>query len=235
MKKIRIVLALAAALVLLGCGAVKPPLGPPDPADVERNAALAFRLDVLDGTRVVGHGTGAVISRDGYILTANHVVEHGGLGVSMDGGGPYPLVYFPRVIATDEERDLAVVKIDWDFDQAVVLADPRDVRAGDSVYTVGYSGDLQQTVHRMTVEKRLYDDPDGVVEGVMLLDFGVIPGDSGGGVFSARTGEFVGVAVAVFSSEVGGFDVSYSVVVPVEQVRDFLDKNDIPFDSAALG
>ena len=90
-----------------------------------------------------GVGSGVVLRSDGYIVTNNHVVEGADeLTVELSGGE----VETGRLVGTDPQTDLAIVKIDRDDLIAVPFGDSDRIRVGDWVVAIGSPFGLDQTV-----------------------------------------------------------------------------------------
>ncbi len=236
---------------LVGCGAAAPqaaaaamPAAPAsnagEMARYRLNSDATYRIDVIspDGH---GHGSGVVISTEGYILTVNHVVDHpGNLSIMVSEGPGPPKTYPLRVIATDKVHDLAVVKVERRFANPAILEDIRNVHPGDEVYNIGYPYDYGEMVARGHVMRLHYSMPEDendkklpadrriYVRDMILSDFLAGPGTSGSGIFLSSSGKLVGVMRLLIWQGGGYVAMTTRALVPVNQVEDFLRLYRIP-------
>jgi serine protease Do len=91
-------------------------------------------------------GSGVIVSPEGYVLTANHVVEGAdpnGVKVSLAAGGKE---YTAKIIGTDPQTDIAVLKIDAQNLSPVAIADSDKLEVGDIVLAIGNPFGVGQTV-----------------------------------------------------------------------------------------
>lgn len=223
-----------AVFAMTACASTQAVRSNPELLRLMENRQATHRVDVLPA----GHGSGVVISRDGHILTCNHVIENEPFIRISIGEGDARRDYRATVLATDAANDLAVIKIDRTFDRPVVLADAAEVDAGDEVYNVGYPYSFGEIIGRGYVMKRRYSDTDFrmPLRDVMLVDLPDGPGTSGSGVFLRRNGKLVGIMrMSVWVSSGRSPPVVVRVLVPVETVRTFLDANRIPYLTADPG
>ena len=93
---------------------------------------------------VEGQGNGVVVSESGYILTNNHVVENASeVSVSFQDGR----VLDAKVIGTDPQTDLAVLKVEGDESfPFAIMADSEQIEVGDVVFAIGNPLGVGQTV-----------------------------------------------------------------------------------------
>ncbi len=181
------------------------------------------------------HGSGVVLSEDGYILTAAHVVAADPIiDVQIQTAPNRWETRGARLVAVDRVLDLAVVKADGRFNDVVVLGDVRRVEPGDWIYAVGYPYELEQVVSRGYVLKTrssfIWGDTGRRVNNVILLDLFGGQGASGEGIFAERDGCLIGILIGHMT--VGQPTEPASVVrwaTGVDDIRDFLDKNGIPY------
>jgi len=234
MAYLRLLSVLLAVLFIPACAnqTAQPTVTPYRLARQATNTELNLRVDVV-GTAA---GSGVVISRSGHILTACHVAcDSERLGIVLDEGGPYPFVYEAKLVATDKNWDLAVIKIDRKFRTTVKIADPRTVRAGQSVYSLGYPMDLGQITTRGTITRTNYTfDFEGERENLhkmLLIDLQTGPGHSGGPVFSSANGDLVGIMHAIVSyGRRRRVFLKYTLATPARKICSFLDAHEIPYD-----
>ena len=112
-------------------------------AVVNRVAPTVVNIRVLSGERGQGGGSGFIIARDGFILTNSHVVLGAReLEVTLHDSRVFPA----RLIGTDPETDLAVIRIDAPDVQHARFADSSGIRIGQIAIAVGSPYGFQQTV-----------------------------------------------------------------------------------------
>jgi serine protease Do len=94
--------------------------------------------------RVPSAGSGFIITDDGYIVTNNHVVRGAvSITVVLDQGDAYEA----RLVGTDQNNDIAVLKIEADHLPTVFLGDSADVQVGELAVAIGNPlGELSNTV-----------------------------------------------------------------------------------------
>ncbi len=170
---------------------------------------------ISGGTASRAAGAGIVLSEDGYIITNYHVIETGYerglpiLVVTHDGSE-----YTALVTGTEEESDLAVLKVEAPGLSAAVLADSDDIAVGERVYAVGNPlGDLPYTMTRGVIsalDRRIATE-ENVTANMFQFDAAVNRGNSGGPVYNVY-GQVVGVATAKY--EAGGVE-GLSFAIPM--------------------
>ncbi|GAA4456337.1 trypsin-like peptidase domain-containing protein [Nibrella saemangeumensis] len=171
-------------------------------------------------------GSGVIISRDGYIVTNNHVVQDASeVEVIMTDKRSFKA----KVIGTDPLTDLAVVKIESGNLPAITLGDSDALKLGEWVLAVGYPLDLESTVTAGIVSAKGRgigilnqnmdrNDPkaDTPIESFIQTDAAINPGNSGGALVNLR-GELVGINSAIASAT--GYYSGYGFAVPVSLVK----------------
>lgn len=164
-------------------------------------------------------GSGFVVSEDGVICTAKHVVEGGGeFIVTFDDGTKFTT----RQTLADSNYDIGFLKIEPDRLLVPLTLSPFDLRAGDPVFIMGsplgFDNFNSVTLGIVSAEQRNLDAVENSGFGWTITfqsDSPAYPGNSGGPVFNLE-GEVVGVLVA-------GMDSSLNYSVPVEVFADELD------------
>ncbi|MFU7558194.1 Do family serine endopeptidase [Roseiconus sp. JC912] len=166
-----------------------------------------------------GMGSGVVVRRDGYILTNNHVVDGADeLQIEFSDGSTTA----GRIVGTDPQTDLAVVKVERENLTAIPIGDSERIQVGDWVIAVGSPFGLEQTVTAGIISGKnrvrgIVDDGDGF-EDFLQTDAAINPGNSGGPLVNLR-GELVGINTAIMSrsgSSAGiGFAIPVSLAGPV--------------------
>ena len=168
-------------------------------------------------------GSGVIISKDGYIITNNHVVDgSGNVHVTLNDNSEYSA----EVIATDPDTDLAVLKIDANDLPTLPFANSNDVRIGQWVLAVGNPFNLNSTVTAGIVSAKARNigviggagnSPfDYSIESFIQTDAAVNPGNSGGALVNLN-GELIGINTAI-ATETGNY-AGYSFAIPANLVK----------------
>jgi serine protease Do len=158
-------------------------------------------------------GSGVIISPDGYILTANHVVEGADeVKVAIDDGKKE---YTAKVIGTDPPTDVAILKIDAKNLPAITLADSDQLEVGDIVLAIGNPFGVGQTV-TMGIVSALGRSGLGFngYEDFIQTDAAINPGNSGGALVDAE-GRLVGINTAIISRSGGNQGIGFAVPINI--------------------
>lgn len=163
-----------------------------------------------------GLGSGFIISKDGYILTNNHVVE-GAVEVKVyltDQNEPYTA----KIIGSDADLDLAVLKIEAGSELPMLkMGDSNNTRVGNWVIAIGnpYGLDHTVTVGVISAKGRPITVEDNEFKDLIQTDASINPGNSGGPLLNLN-GEVVGINTAISSQAQGiGFAIPSSTVTQV--------------------
>jgi serine protease Do len=169
-------------------------------------------------------GSGVVVSADGYVLTANHVVrdaDPNGVKVALVSGGKE---FTAKIVGTDPATDVAVLKIDAKDLQAITIGDSDQLDVGDVVLAIGNPFGVGQTVTMGIVSGKgrtsLGIIPEGY-ENFIQTDAAINMGNSGGALVDAE-GRLVGINTAIFSSTGGSVGVGFAV--PANLARDVMER-----------
>jgi serine protease Do len=165
-----------------------------------------------------GLGSGVIVSPDGYILTANHVVS--GAEEIMVGLGVEVRKYKARKVGTDPGTDVALLKIDEKNLPAITFADSDKARAGDIVLAIGNPFGLRQTV-TMGIISAVGRGGVGIVdyENFIQTDAAINMGNSGGALVDTE-GRLLGINTAIFSRTGGNQGVGFAI--PANLARDVM-------------
>jgi serine protease Do len=167
-----------------------------------------------------GAGTGVVISRDGYIVTNNHVVDGSGGRVEVTfNDGTHQRA---TVVGTDPSADLAVVKVGTSNLTAAALGDSDKLVVGDEVVAIGNALALpgQPSVTRGIVSalNRSIDTEVGsTLDHMIQTDAAINPGNSGGPLVNSN-GEVVGINTAIANpaeAQNVGFAIAINQAKPI--------------------
>jgi serine protease Do len=157
-------------------------------------------------------GSGFIVSSDGYILTNNHVVE-GADQVSVRLSDRRELD--AKVIGTDEQTDIALLKIEATGLPVVSIGDSTLLKPGQWVVAVGSPFGMDHTVTHGIVSAvgRGYDRSQQYVPFIQT-DVPINPGNSGGPLFNLA-GQVVGINSQIFSNTGGYMGVSFAIPISV--------------------
>jgi Do/DeqQ family serine protease len=176
-----------------------------------------FRFFFGDGQAAqqqVGLGSGVIVSPEGYLLTNHHVVvDATEIEVQLADGRQTRA----RVIGSDVETDIAVLKIDLDKLPVITLGDVRALHVGDAVLAIGNPFNVGQTVTAGIVSA-LDRNQAGMsyFQNFIQTDAAINPGNSGGALVDAD-GHLVGINTVIYSSNGGNMGIGFAV--PVDTAR----------------
>jgi S1-C subfamily serine protease len=210
----------------------------------ERNDVPDWMRGMVPQEELRGHGSGWVVSTDGLIVTNAHVVRHegktGDVTITMDiDRVPVPVTVSAKILAVDEQLDLALVKVDRTFSRSVVIAEPGESVKGMAIYNVGFPYNFGEMVGRGHIMRLHHRDSgrDMNFDDTILADISDGPGTSGSGVYSEATGKLIGMMMA-YSFRSDGYDKPkwvVRVIIPVERIRRFLDGYRVPYRTSPPG
>lgn len=162
-----------------------------------------------------GMGSGVIVSKDGYILTNNHVVEGADeikviLGDKREFDG--------KIVGADPQSDVAVIKIEGENLPTAKLGDSDKLRAGKLTLAVGNPFGLTQTVSfgvisatgRANIGIAQYED-------MIQTDAAINPGNSGGPLVNIN-GEVIGINTAIFTKTGGYQGVGFAIPINMAKV-----------------
>ena len=142
-----------------------------------------------------GFGSGVIISKDGYIVTNNHVIDGADeINVKLHDGREMK----GRVIGTDATTDLALVKIEGDDFPAIPVGNSDNLKVGEWVLAVGNPFNLGSTVTAGVVSAKARGLGANDVESFIQTDAAINQGNSGGALVNAR-GELIGINAMLYS------------------------------------
>ena len=167
----------------------------------------------------VGFGSGVIISKDGYIVTNNHVIEGADeIDVKLNDNREFK----GKLIGTDPNTDLALVKIEGNDFPTIPIGDSDALKVGEWVLAVGNPFNLTSTVTAgiVSAKARTLGVYNGGIESFIQTDAAINQGNSGGALVNAR-GELVGIN-AVLSSPTGAY-AGYGFAIPTSIMTKVVD------------
>ncbi|MGD8780307.1 MAG: Do family serine endopeptidase [Ignavibacteria bacterium] len=166
-----------------------------------------------------GGGSGVIISKEGYILTNNHVVKDAKM---VEVGLHDKRLVDAQVVGTDPLTDLAVIKIDADDLNVCYLGDSDNIKVGEWVMAIGNPLSLSSTVTAGIVSAtgrniNIIDNSYGV-EDFIQTDAAINPGNSGGALVNLR-GEVIGINTAIATDGMSHGFIGYGFAIPINLAK----------------
>lgn len=159
----------------------------------------------------IGSGSGVIISSDGYVVTNHHVIETAeDIQITTNNNQTYKA----KVIGSDEQNDIALLKIETDDELPyAVFGDSDSTQIGEWVLAVGNPFNLTSTVTAgiISAKSRNLDPTGRTTQSYIQTDAAVNPGNSGGALINDK-GELIGINTAI-QTQTGSY-VGYSFAVP---------------------
>ncbi len=163
-----------------------------------------------------GTGSGIIISKSGYILTNSHVVSGADeIVITLSDGTSYEGI----LIGTDNENDLAVVKIEPDEGSELIpieFGNAESLKVGQKVVAIGNPFGYERTMTLGTVSgigRPVRVDSNTVINGMIQTDAAINPGNSGGPLLDSA-GRMVGICTSIYSTSGGSQGIGFAI--PVE-------------------
>jgi serine protease Do len=165
-------------------------------------------------------GSGVIVTRDGYILTNNHVVDHA-TNVKVTLGDKRE--FTAKVVGTDPKTDIAVVKIDASNLPLITIGDSSKVQVGDYALAIGDPFGVGQTV-TMGIVSATGRSHLGIedYEDFIQTDAPINPGNSGGALVSDR-GDLIGINTAIIAHGSDG-NQGIGFAIPANLARSVMDQ-----------
>ncbi len=164
-------------------------------------------------------GSGVIISKDGYILTNNHVVEN---AIYVEVKTSNGKTYEAKVIGRDPDTDVAVLKVEANDLKPAYFGNSTNVRLGEWVLAVGNPLSLSSTVTAGIVSAQGRGDAFGFrssqysVNFYIQTDAAINPGNSGGGLFDLK-GQLIGINTAIKTNT--GYFQGYGFAIPINLAK----------------
>ena len=161
-------------------------------------------------------GSGAIVSKEGHIVTNNHVITGmDEIAVKLSDGRERNAV----LIGTDPDTDVAVLKIDADNLTPLPFGDSEVVEVGETVMAVGNPYGWEESVTQGIISAKGRRGSDNVSD-LFQIDAAINPGNSGGPLVNVR-GELIGLNEAIYSRSGGWQGVGFAI--PSGTVRRVVD------------
>jgi serine protease Do len=168
-------------------------------------------------------GSGFIVSRDGYILTNEHVVKNASeIKVTLTDGREYPAEF----VGGDDTYDVALLKIDGQGLPAAPLGRSDDLMIGEWAIAIGnpFGFLLENSEPTVTAgvvsatrrDIRQSDEQPGVYKDMIQTDAAINPGNSGGPLVNAR-GEVIGMNTFIFSRSGGSIGLGFAIPIETAQ------------------
>jgi serine protease Do len=170
-----------------------------------------------DSQPVIGSASGVILTPDGYIVTNNHVIKGADeISVTLFDGRSYPA----KVIGTDPQTDLALLKIDEKNLSFIMFGESDSIDVGEWVVAVGNPFNLASTVTAGIVSAKARNinilNDQGAIESFIQTDAAVNPGNSGGALVTLE-GKLIGINTAIATPT--GVYAGYAFAIPVDIVK----------------
>lgn len=163
-----------------------------------------------------GLGSGVIVTKEGYILTNNHVVDDADkVKVTLQDGREFTA----KVVGKDKESDVAVVKIEAHDLPAITLADSSLIQVGDVVLAVGNPFGLGQTVTMGIISATGRAAMDLKYQDFIQTDAAINPGNSGGALVDTD-GRLIGINTAIYSQSGGSEGIG--LAIPTDLAREVM-------------
>ena len=166
-------------------------------------------------------GSGVIVSESGYILTNSHVVE---AADSIEVALADTRRITAKVVGTDPESDLAVLKIDLPKLPVITFAQADSARVGDVVLAIGNPFGVGQTV-TLGIVSALGRSHLGIntFENFIQTDAAINPGNSGGALVDSN-GHLIGINTAIYSRTPGGASLGIGFAIPASTAKTVMEQ-----------
>ena len=164
-----------------------------------------------------GLGSGVIVDAKGYVLTNYHVINDADtvMVILADGRSSEG-----KVVGTDPDTDLAVLKINLDKLPVITLGSSGKLRVGDVVLAIGNPFGLDKTVTQGIVSATERTGADiGILENLIQTDAAINPGNSGGALIDSF-GRLVGINTAIFTRSGGNQGINFAI--PIDQATNVM-------------
>ncbi len=168
-----------------------------------------------------GIGSGVIVSKDGYILTNNHVIAGAEfIKVKLATGEELDA----SLVGADPQNDIAVLKIDPPHDLPVAkLGDSDKLRVGMLAIAIGnpFGLDRTITVGVISALNRTIKTESGIMEDLIQTDASINPGNSGGPLVNSK-GEVIGINAAIYTTSGGSIGIGFAI--PINKAKKIMEE-----------
>lgn len=171
-----------------------------------------------------GQGSGAIIDKNGYIITNYHVVKDADkltVTLSKEEGS-----FEADIAGIDPENDLALVKIKGnrsDF-TSIPIGESYNLKVGQKVYAIGNPFGLDRTLTSGIISglgRPIKSESGSIIEGAIQTDASINPGNSGGPLIDS-SGKMIGINTMIISPSGGSVGLGFAI--PIDTVKEVLDE-----------
>ena len=178
-----------------------------DPFDFFRGNYRQFRGPMDDSLVQNSLGSGVIVTKEGHIITNNHVVDQvDEIEVQLSDGRTRKA----RLIGADEQLDLAVLKMDEPDTKPLKLGDSEQMQAGDFVLAVGNPFGFEETVTDGIISSKGRPNRVDGFGDFLQTNAAINPGNSGGPLINLR-GEVIGINTAIISRSGGSQGIGFAI------------------------
>lgn len=179
---------------------------------------------LMNAAQDLGLGTGIIVSKNGYILTNEHVSGSSSCYVTLPNGN----VSKAKTVWSDKNLDLSIIKVNEKFDTCADLGNSDDIKIGEKVYAIGnpIGYEFQRTVTSGIISAlnrtvKLEEDSKYVyMSNLIQTDATINPGNSGGPLIN-ENGKIIGInSIKITSADGMGFAIPVNIVKPIIQKLD---------------
>ncbi len=165
-------------------------------------------------------GSGVILTKDGYIITNNHVVENADEVVVTLANDTKEFV--AKVVGRDKDSDLALIKIEANNLKPIKIGNSNSLKIGDVVFAIGNPFGVGETVTQGIISA-LNKNKVGInqYENFIQTDASINPGNSGGALTDSR-GALIGINSVIVSRSGGNHGIGFAI--PVDMVVDIANK-----------
>jgi serine protease Do len=167
-------------------------------------------------------GSGVIVNPDGYIITNNHVIE-GAQNIQVFTSNRQE--YTAKLIGTDPQTDIAVLKIDAMNLPTLTLGDSDNLKVGDVVFAIGDPFGIGETATMgiVSATKRAMEGQIEHYENFIQTDAAINPGNSGGALIDLH-GDVIGINTAIIAGEQGGGNEGIGFAIPINMAVNIMNQ-----------